>query len=78
MRENCEPTPFCDRCAHGEVERLSAMVDRLGNALREQNERWGIYGDEGKQALKAFEELKASAALPNDKAHRQPANEATT
>jgi hypothetical protein len=57
VRENCEPTPFCDECAHDEVERLSAMVDRLGNALREQNERWGLCGNERRQALKAFEEL---------------------
>lgn len=64
VRENCEPTPFCDECAHGEVERLSELVERLGNALREQNNRWGLYGKESQQALEAFEELKASAALP--------------
>ncbi len=58
------PSQLPDECAHGEVERLSAMVDRLGNALREQNERWGLYGNESQQALKAFEELKAAALLP--------------
>jgi hypothetical protein len=76
VRENSEPTPFCDECAHGEVERLSALVDRLGNALQEQNERWGLYGSESKQALKAFEELKASAALPNDQAQERRATDA--
>lgn len=58
MRDNCEPTPFCDECAHSEVERLAALVERLGNALRGQNERWGLCGNESQQALKDLEELK--------------------
>jgi len=40
----------------------AALTERLGNALREQNERWGLYGDESQQALKDFE---ASIGQPN-------------
>lgn len=28
LRENCEPTPFCDSCSHGEVERLQIELDK--------------------------------------------------
>ena len=44
----------------------AALAERLGNALREQNERWGLYGDESQQALKDFEQRKASVGPPND------------
>lgn len=35
VRENCEPTPFCDDCAHGEVERLSDLARRMVSPLRD-------------------------------------------
>lgn len=36
-------------------------VNRLGNGLREQNERWGLYGSESKSALREFESLSTPA-----------------
>ena len=44
---------------------LEREVLRLGAALNEQNERWGLYGNESQAALRAFKELNASAGLPN-------------
>lgn len=38
VRENSEPTPFCDECAHDEVARLSALVKRLRKRLRDRDE----------------------------------------
>lgn len=54
LRENCEPTPFCDLCAHGEVDRLTQLVHRLGKALHYQDKVWGLYGEEGKQTLRDY------------------------
>jgi len=28
VRDNCEPTPFCDDCAHVEIERLRDIIHR--------------------------------------------------
>lgn len=48
-----------------ECVRLSSLLNRIGNALREQNERWGLYGNESQEALKAFEK-----EMENDQAQR--------
>lgn len=37
---------------------LENLVNILGAALTHQNEVWGLYGNESKVALKAFEDLK--------------------
>lgn len=42
-----------------EVKRLFEMVNRLGRALHEQDERWGLYESYSKEALKAFKKMKA-------------------
>lgn len=34
LREGNEPTPFCDVCAHIEVERLSALVAKLRRKVK--------------------------------------------
>lgn len=52
-----------------ECVRLTEFVIRLGNALREQNERWGLYGNESQEALKAFEKEMENAEVSD----RRPA-----
>jgi hypothetical protein len=32
------------------------LLNRLGNALREQDLRWGLYGDDSKQALRDYDQ----------------------
>jgi len=46
----------CNKCelARAEISRLSALVDRIGLALKIQDERWGLYTNESQQALKEF------------------------
>lgn len=51
VRENHEPTPLCDICAH-------EMVECLGKALADQDSQWGLYGNESKKALAEFVEIK--------------------
>jgi hypothetical protein len=59
LRENSDPTKFCDECAHFEIDRLNAFVDRLGNALQEQADRWGLYGSDSQKALAEFIQMQA-------------------
>jgi len=54
LREGCDPTPFCDECAHGEVERLSQMVILLGEALEYQESISGIHGVKHRHTLKSY------------------------
>jgi hypothetical protein len=72
------PTPRTDAQLHHAIDfgiavdvnfarQLEREVLRLGEALNEQNERWGLYGNESQAALRAFKELNASAGLPNAK-----------
>jgi hypothetical protein len=37
-----------------ELEQERGLVTRLGNALMSQNQQWGLYGDESKDALREF------------------------
>jgi hypothetical protein len=53
------------KTADAVIADLEAFIERLGNALREQNERWGLYGNESNQVLKDFEILNIPAAMPN-------------
>jgi hypothetical protein len=45
-----------------------ALVRRLGMALDHQNEAWGLYGQESKDALKAFKDFMPNPAICRDAA----------
>ena len=61
LRENCEPTPFCDECAHLEVERLQ-------RELADENARMNHYRHKWQDAEREIQKLKdALAAMPNEK-----------
>lgn len=62
-----EKIGICHACAHdlnehvplllSELKRAREQRDRLGRALLEQAERWGLYGNESKKALNEWEAL---------------------
>jgi len=33
LREGCDPTPFCDACAHDEVDRLTARLQKIAGTV---------------------------------------------
>lgn len=52
VRENCEPTPFCDECAHSEVERLACKIAELTQLLESADagtQRPGAQGAERRE-----------------------------
>lgn len=45
---------------------LERELIEVGAALNNQNERWGLYGNDSQAALRDFKERNPSAGLPND------------